>query len=125
MYVPRSHCSRERDPMVRMVLLTLLCSFVFTHPAHAKPRITCEVKVVARHKLLVTFAWKANITSDKVWQACDLSISFQDAKGKELYVVRKRLNLKVGKNVFEDEGICDRAVWQRIRKYVTTLDCIF
>ena len=111
--------------MPRILLLTLLCFLLFAPSAHGKPKIACEVKKVAQHKLLVTFAWKANITSDKAWDACDLSISFLDAKGSEVYVVRERLNLKVGENAFEGSGICDRAIWQRIRKYITTLDCVF
>lgn len=80
---------------------------------------------MSEHTLLVTFAWKANITSDKAWDACDFSISFLDGKGSEIYVVRERLNLKVGGNVFEGSGICNRTIWQRIRKYITTLDCVF
>ena len=111
--------------MARIILLMLLFFFLLAPPAHAKPRVTCEVQKVAQHKLLVTFAWKANITSDKVWDACDLSISFLDAKGSEVYVVRERLNLKVGENAFEGNGICERSIWQRIRKYITTLDCVF
>jgi len=111
--------------MARIIFLTILGFLVLAPPAHAKPRISCEVQKVAQHKLLVTFAWKANITSDKGWDACDLSISFLDAKGSEVYVVRERLSIKVGENAFEGSGICDRAIWERIRKYITTLDCVF
>jgi hypothetical protein len=92
---------------------------------HAKPVIECEVKKVVQHKLLVTFAWKASITSDKGWDACDLSISFLDGKGKEVYVVRERVKLKAGKNTFEGNEICGSNIWQRMRKYLTTLDCVF
>jgi len=112
--------------MARILPLMLLCVLLLLAPsAHAKPKITCEVQKVAQHSLLVTFAWKARITSDKAWDACDLSISFLDAKGGEVYIIRERLKLKVGENDFEGHGICETAIWQRIRKYITTLDCVF
>ena len=111
--------------MARIVLLTMLLFLVGTPLAHAKPVVECEVKKVVQHKLLVTFAWKATITSDKSWDACDLSISFLDGKGREVYIIREQLNLKVGKNNFEGNEICDSDIWQRMRKYITTLDCVF
>jgi hypothetical protein len=111
--------------MARITLLTGLCFFLLTLPLQAKPVVECEVEKVAQHKLLVTFAWKATITSDKGWDACDLSISFLDGKGREVYRIQERLNLKVGKNSFEGDEICDSAIWQRMRKYITTLDCVF
>jgi len=111
--------------MARITLLTGLCFFLLILPLHAKPVVECEVKKVAQHKLLVTFAWKATITSDKGWDACDLSISFLDGKGREVYKIHERLNLKVGKNNLEGNEICDSAIWQRMRKYITTLDCVF
>ncbi|MFC1579599.1 hypothetical protein ACFL4N_01660 [Thermodesulfobacteriota bacterium] len=111
--------------MARITLLTGLCFFLFILPLQAKPVVECEVKKVVQHKLLVTFAWKAKITSDKGWDACDLSISFLDGKGREVYEIRERLNLKVGDNTFEGNEICDSAIWQRMRKYITTLDCVF
>lgn len=115
----------ERVPMARITLLTILCLFLLIAPVYPRPVVECEVKKVVQHKLLVTFAWKAAITSDKDWDACDLSISFLDGKGREVYTIRERINLKVGPNAFEGNEICDAEVWQRMRKYITTLDCVF
>jgi hypothetical protein len=111
--------------MARTTVLAILFFFLLIPPLYAKPVVECEVKKVAQHKLLVTFAWKAVITSDKNWDACDLTISFLDSRGREVYVIRERVHLKVGKNAFEGNEICDSEIWRRMRKYITTLDCVF
>lgn len=93
--------------------------------AEAKPTVKCEVIKVSEHQLLVTFEWRVSIFSDKAWDGCDLRISFQDAKGQEIYFVKEVLKLKVGPNGFSGTDICDRDVWKKVVKYVTTLDCQF
>ena len=115
----------ERNPMARITIMTVLSLFLLAPQLQAKPKVVCEIKKVAQHKLLVTFAWKATITSDKAWDACEMSISFVDGKGKEVYIVRETLKLKVGSNTFDGNEICDRDIWQRMRKYITSLDCVF
>ena len=91
----------------------------------AKPIVKCDVKEVSKHSLLVTLEWRVSIFSDKPWDGCDLRISFQDNKGQEIHFVKEILKLKAGHNEFSGTDICDREVWKRVLKYVTTLDCQF
>lgn len=93
--------------------------------ANAKPKVTAEVQVVARHEHLVTFSWDVKVVSERAWDACDLIISFQDQQGQELYVVKQTLTLKEGSSKFSGYEICETEKWKRIRKYVATLDCVF
>jgi len=102
----------------------LLCLLVIS-PLHAKPKITYEIKEVAKHQMLVTFSWHVDIQSDKAWDGCDLKISFRDSKGDELYAVKETIGLKVGQNSFSGTEICSASIWKRVAKYVTTLDCVF
>ena len=94
-------------------------------PLHAKPKITYEIKEVARHEMLVTISWHVNIQSDKAWEGCDLKISFRDSKGEEVYAVKETIALKIGLNAFSGTEICATDTWKRVVKYVTTLDCVF
>jgi hypothetical protein len=94
-------------------------------PLHAKPKVTYEIKEVSRHEMLVTFSWHVNIQSDKAWEGCDLKISFRDGKGEEVYAVKETIALKIGLNSFSGTEICATDTWNRVVKYVTTLDCVF
>jgi len=107
------------------LLLALSALFLVSSFADAKPTVKCDVFKVSEHQLLVTFEWRVSIFSDKAWDGCDLRISFQDHKGQEVYFVKEVLKLKVGQNEFSGTDICNRDVWKRVLKYVTTLDCQF
>ena len=102
--------------------IVLLMSFSI---AQAKPRVTCHIKEVKRHQMLVTYKWNVRIESDKPWDVCELTIIFLDRKGKALFTITENLKLKIGRNDFKGSDICDNSLWKRIDKYVTTLDCIF
>ena len=106
-------------------LLALSALFLVSSFADAKPIVKCDVKEVSKHPLLVTLEWRVSIFSDKAWDGCDLRISFQDNKGQEIYFVKEILKLKAGQNEFSGTDICNRDVWKRVLKYVTTLDCQF
>ena len=105
--------------------LTFLLVFVIVWPGHGQPVVKCDVKKVAQHDLLVTFSWYVTVHTIEPQQACDLTISFRDRKGREIYKVSEMLRLKPGTNTFEGSEICDSAVWKRITEYVTKLDCVF
>ena len=105
--------------------LALSVLFVFSSWVDAKPTVKCNVVIVSEHQLLVIFEWRVSIFSDKVWDGCDLRISFQDNKGREIYFVNEILILKIGQNEFSGTDICNRDIWKRAVKYVTTLDCQF
>ena len=105
--------------------LAALACFWVNPPIHAKPKITSEIREVARHQMLVTVSWDVTIQSDKAWDGCDLKISFHDAKGNEVYAVKETIALKVGRNSFSGTEICSVDIWKRVAKYVTTLDCVF
>ncbi|HEX9910799.1 MAG TPA: hypothetical protein VGA86_07940 [Desulfatiglandales bacterium] len=107
------------------LLLALSALFLVSSFADAKPTVKCDVFKVSEHQLLVTFEWRVSIFSDKAWDGCDLRISFQDHKGQEVYFVKEVLKLKVGQNEFSGTDICNRDLWKRVLKYVTTLDCQF
>ena len=107
------------------VLCALFLFLLISVGADAKPIVKCDIKEVSKHPLLVTLEWRVSIFSDKAWDGCDLRISFQDNKGQEVYFVKEILKLKVGQNEFSGEDICNRDVWKRVAKYVTTLDCQF
>ncbi|MGD2127543.1 MAG: hypothetical protein PVG99_15805 [Desulfobacteraceae bacterium] len=111
--------------MKKRWVLVFLVFFLLSPAAYAKPTVTCDVQRVGQHELLVTFSWHVTISTDKAWDACDLKISFQDQKGHEVYAVYDLLKLNVGTNTFSGYEICDKEIWKRIKKYVTTLDCIF
>jgi len=105
--------------------LALCVLFVVSSWVDAKPTVKCDVIKVSEHQLLVTFEWRVSIYSDKAWDGCDLRISFQDSKGQEVYFVKEILKLKIGQNEFSGTDICNRDVWKRVTKYLTTLDCQF
>jgi hypothetical protein len=107
------------------LLPAALACFWMGTPLQAKPKITYEIREVARHKMLVTFSWNVTIESDKSWDGCDLRISFHDGKGNEMYAIKEAIALKVGRNSFNGAEICSVEVWKRVAKYVTTLDCVF
>jgi hypothetical protein len=115
----------RRIPRNLLFFLAALACFWVEAPIHAKPKITPEIKEVARHKMLVTFSWEVTVQSDKASDGCDLKISFHDAKGNEIYAVKEVIALKVGRNSFNGTEICSVDVWKRVAKYVTTLDCVF
>jgi len=107
------------------ILFFLFLWVLISGGAEAKPTVKCEVMKVSEHQLLVTFEWRVSIFSDKAWDGCDLRISFQDPGGQEIYYVKEILKLKVGPNEFSGTDICERDVWKKVVKYVTTLDCQF
>ena len=91
----------------------------------AKPKVTCTVKRVSQHEKLVTFVWEVTVVSEKEWEVCDLRISFLDGKGQELYAVSDRMKIRQGRQSFSGYDICERNLWSRISKYLTTFDCVF
>lgn len=112
----------------KAIASALLFSMVVLFPAlpvNAKPKVTCEVKVVARHPSLVTFTWDVRVESERAWDACDLIISFEDEKGREVHSLRETLSIKAGRSTFSGHDVCDSDVWKRITRYVTTFDCVF
>ncbi|MBN2125069.1 MAG: hypothetical protein JW821_12295 [Deltaproteobacteria bacterium] len=109
----------------RVILPALVLFFLLLPAAFAKTVVHCEVQEVAQHEMLVTFQWKAKVTADKSWDACDLVISFRDAKGAEIHVVRERLKVKKGPNDFSGHDLCEKSIWKQAVKYLATLDCVF
>jgi len=107
------------------LLLAIAVFFVVSSSVDAKPTVKCDVFKVSEHQMLVTFEWRVSIYSDKAWDGCDLRISFQDSKGQEIYFVKEILKLKVGQNEFSGTDICNRDIWKRAVKRLTTLDCQF
>ncbi|MFZ7111705.1 MAG: hypothetical protein ACOWYE_08475 [Desulfatiglandales bacterium] len=113
--------AKTRISAVLWVLLVLS----MTVSVHAGPVVSCEVKKVREHDLLMTFVWDVSVVSEKHYDACDLSISFQDGQGREILIVKETIEIKAGSNAFEGHEICDIETWQRIKKYVAKLDCVF
>ncbi len=111
--------------MKGFILSLFLVAFAVVSVSHAKPVVESEIIEISKHKLLVTFAWKVTVRSEKAWDVCDLTISFRDGGGKEIYAVNDRLKIKAGANSFAGHEICDIETWDRIKKYVTKLDCVF
>ena len=111
--------------MKKIWIAAFVLVFALGSPLWAKPQVTCTVKKVSQHEKLVTFIWELTVTSDKKWDACDLNISFLDAKGQELYRISERMKILEGEHFFSGHDICDRNLWNRIRKYLTTFDCVF
>ena len=114
--------------MSKIKTSTLLCILLVLSsviPVRAEPKVSCEVKKVRQHDLLVTFLWNVSVVSEKKHDACDLSISFHDGQGLEIFTLKETLALKAGSNAFEGHEICDIETWQRIRKYIAKLDCVF
>jgi hypothetical protein len=112
-------------PMKRILPLCLTALLLIASPVVAQPKVTCDVKVISRHEKLVTFGWEATIQADRSWDACDLIISFQDEKGREIHALRETLQIRVGSSTFSGHDICDASVWKRVKKYAVTLDCVF
>jgi hypothetical protein len=108
---------------VFFVALSVLC--LVSGRISAKPTVKSDVVKVSEHQMLVSFEWRVSIFSDKAWDGCDLRISFQDSKGQEIYFVKEILKLKVGQNEFSGSDICNRDIWKRTVKRVTSLDCQF
>jgi hypothetical protein len=107
-----------------LIALILFLSFP-AGPLLAAPKVSCEVSVVSRHPALVTLNWGVKVVSEKAWDACDLIISFQDEKGREVHSVRETVALRVGQSSFSGTEVCDSEIWSRVKKYVATLDCLF
>jgi hypothetical protein len=106
-----------------------LCFFFvflfFALPLGAEPKITFEINKISEHRLLVHYAWRVNILSDKAWDGCTLKISFRDKAGKEIYSIQKVIKLGLGQNEFNGTDICGLEIWKRVDKRVVTLDCVF
>ena len=115
----------QRAVKIPALFLAALACFWVSAPLNAKPKITPEINEIARHQTLVTFSWDVTIHSDKIWEGCDLKITFHDAKGKEVYAIKETVALKVGRSSFSGIEICSIDIWKRVAKYVTTLDCVF
>ncbi|MFH1489345.1 MAG: hypothetical protein ABII06_10600 [Pseudomonadota bacterium] len=111
--------------MKKIWIAVFLLVFALGSPAWAKPKVTCTVKKVSQHEKLVTFIWEVTVVSDKKWEACDLRISFLDAKGQELYALSEQMKVLKGEHFFSGHDICDKNLWNRISKYLTTFDCVF
>ena len=104
----------------------LFLAFFFSAlPLAAGPKVNCDVTLISKHSLLVTFSWRVTVYSDKSWDGCDLKISFRDKAGKEIHLVREVIKLKIGNNEYSGNDICDADTWQHIEKRITTLDCLF
>ena len=110
--------------MIRLLILGSAL-LLLAPTASAKPTVKCAVNLVTQHESLITFFWEVSITSDKHWDVCELTVSFQDSEGHEIYAVRERLRLEVGGSSFSGIEICDAKIWKRMKKYVATLDCVF
>jgi len=111
---------------VRKTIITgFLFFFLIVPTVNARPKVKSDIEKIAQHNLLVTFAWKVTVHSDKNWDVCDLIISFRDNEGEEIYVVRDELKLSVGSNFFSGHDICETKIWKRIEEYLTTLNCVF
>jgi hypothetical protein len=116
---------RKRALAAARVLLISLTLSLHPFALEAKPKVACEVKLLARHPSIVTFTWEVRVESDRPWDACDLVISFEDERGMELHSLRETLSVKAGRSTFSGHDICDAGVWDRIVKYVATFDCVF
>lgn len=117
--------SSESKKMKKALIFSLLFIIVSAVSAIAEPTVQYEIKKIRQHDLLVTFLWEVTVVSDKIHDACDLKISFKDDRGREIYLVRETLKIKVGSNAFGGHEICNSEVWERITRSVATLDCIF
>ena len=111
--------------MGKIFVAVCLLIFVTVLPLGAKPTVTCTIKTITQHNLLVMFSWEVLIHSDKNWDVCDLAITFHDSQGQEVYAVHDRLKVKIGANTFKGDDICETKLWKRIRRYVAKLDCVF
>ena len=110
---------------LKAILFALMFIAASVASAPAIPTVHYEVKKVRQHDMLVTFSWRVRVVSDKTHDACDFKISFKDARGREIYLVRETLKLKQGANTFEGHEICRSEVGERMTRSVATLDCIF
>jgi hypothetical protein len=113
-----------RSSTIAGALLVFLAMAFQPLVADSKPRVTCEVDVVARHPSLVTFTWRVTVESERDSDACDLIISFLDGSGTEVHALREILSVKAGRSTFSGHDVCDSIIWDRIKKYVTTFDCV-
>ena len=112
--------------MKRLIIIaSLLILLITATSANAKLVVKCEVNEVSTHELLVTLSWKVAVQSDKNWDACDLVISFLDDGGKEIFVINETKKVRAGSNSFSGSEICDSQIWNRVRKYIASFDCIF
>ena len=111
--------------MKKIFIFCFLLFFLMVPALVAGPIVDCDVKKISQHELLVTFSWEVTVQSDKDWDVCDLTISFHDGEGHEIYAVFDRLEIKIGSNYFSGHEICSTKTWNRIEKYLTTLDCVF
>lgn len=80
---------------------------------------------MSRHPNLVVFTWEVRVESERKWDACDLVISFQDEKGREVHSLREALGVKAGRSTFSGHDVCDPNIWNRVTKYIATFDCVF
>lgn len=117
--------SYEKRTIARVFLISIAITCLTASALNAKPKVSCDVKVVAQHPGLVTFTWDVRVESDRSWDACDLIISFEDEKGREIHSLRETLSIKTGSSRFSGHDVCDAVIWKRIRKYVATFDCVF
>lgn len=107
---------------IALAAMLILC----TAPSvQGEPKVACHIEKVMEHRLLVTFSWTLRVDTDKARDACDLTISFRDDKGREIYAVHDLLKMKAGANTFTGTEICGSEVWKNMSSYRTTLDCVF
>ena len=111
--------------MGRIFICGLLLLFLYPSCAFSKLTVTCDVIELVRHERLVTLQWKVTVRSDKAWDACDLIISFQDGEGKEIFRIKEIKRVMPGPNSFTGHKIHDLKLWDRVKKYLATFDCLF
>ncbi|MBN1103861.1 MAG: hypothetical protein JXL84_10645 [Deltaproteobacteria bacterium] len=109
----------------KIVLVSIAMLLLIASPLQAQPKVSCDVKVISKLERLVTLVWEATVQSERAWDACDLIISFQDERGREIHVLKETLQLRVGRSSFSGHEICDASLWKRVKKYAVTLDCVF
>jgi hypothetical protein len=68
---------------------------------------------------------KVTVHSDKDWQACDVTVSFRDKKGNEIFHIKETIALRTGDNAIPGYEICSSEIWDGIQELMTTVDCIF
>ena len=107
-------------------MIPALCATALCAPAHsAEPVAECEIQEISRGTHVVSFSWELHVHSEKAWDVCDMTIAFFDGRGKEIHTVRERMKLNTGNNTFSGFEVMDTKTWDRIKKTVTTLDCVF
>jgi hypothetical protein len=110
--------------MKRFLVGGLILVFIAA-PLYGEPKAQCQIREISQHETLVTFSWELSAYSERKHKACIVSISFRDGEGRELFCVTQTLDFKQGNNAFEGLEVCQRRDWERVKKYVTEINCMF